>query len=196
MIREGEGGAQTVLEGLTFEDKTDLADAIRALGSSKLRCRQNSITWMGKVTPIAEIFRKQEFYNEFLARVGASKERARKIIPVLKEPDECLVDFPRKKIFIIEKKTQRVPGSADEKIAACDYNKRIYLNLLKGLGGELSSYKLEYVYLLSGWFEQDKYSYLLKYIKSVGCHYFFYEKNLDKIIRFMFPDIDPDTDKL
>ena len=62
-----------------------------------------------------------------------------------KEPDECYINIKLKKIYIIEKKFQKVQGSACEKIQTVLFKKWHYENLIK-------DYNIIYIYCLSDWF--------------------------------------------
>ena len=70
--------------------------------------------------------------------------------------------------FIIECKFQQVAGSVDEKLQTCDFKKKQYQKLLSSLNMEV-----EYIYLLSNWFQQAGYRDVLDYIISVNCRYYF-----------------------
>ena len=59
-------------------------------------------------------------------------------------------------------------GSVDEKLQTCDFKKKQYQKLLSSLNMEV-----EYIYLLSNWFQQAGYRDVLDYIISVNCRYYF-----------------------
>lgn len=65
-------------------------------------------------------------------------------------------------------------GSVDEKLQTCDFKNKQYNKLLAPL-----RISVKYVYILSDWFKKDVYKDVLRYVNSVGCHYFFYELPLD-----------------
>ena len=52
----------------------------------------------------------------------------------------------------------------------------IYTKLLSAV-----NLKVEYIYVFNSWFEQEQYRDVHDYIKSVGCHYYFYEIPLEVI---------------
>ena len=68
----------------------------------------------------------------------------------------------------IEVKHQHTEGSVDEKLQTCDFKKKQYKKLLSRLNIEV-----EYVYILSRWFDAPRYKDVLDYIISVGCQYYF-----------------------
>ena len=73
------------------------------------------------------------------------------------KPDEFFVDIINHKVYILEKKFQSTDGSTDEKLETCDF------------------------------FKDEKYTDVVKYIKSVGCQICFSKIpfeffNLPKII--------------
>ena len=70
--------------------------------------------------------------------------------------------------YVIECKFQKVAGSVDEKLQTCDFKKKQYKKLLAPLNMEV-----EYIYLLSDWFQKPEYKDVLDYIISVGCSYYF-----------------------
>jgi hypothetical protein len=65
-------------------------------------------------------------------------------------------------------KYQQGEGSVDEKLQTCDFKRKQYAKLVASL--EL---KVEYVYVLSEWFNKPKYRDVLAYINSMNCHYKF-----------------------
>ena len=73
-------------------------------------------------------------------------------------------------LFVVELKFQEVAGSVDEKLQTCHFKLRQYRKLLNG-----TDVKVEYLYVLNGWFKKPEYVDVLEYIKEVGCHYFFEE---------------------
>ena len=83
-------------------------------------------------------------------------------------PDNCIYVIINNTLFIIEVKTQNVPGSVDEKLQTCDFKKKQYQKLLSQLNIEV-----EYVYVLDEWFKSPKYKDVLDYIISVRCQYYF-----------------------
>ena len=64
------------------------------------------------------------------------------------QPDECYINEESKTIFIIEKKSQRVQGSACEKIQSADFKKWQY-------GRLYPNYSIVYIYCLSNWFKDN-----------------------------------------
>ena len=89
-------------------------------------------------------------------------------------PDDAFINIINRTIYIIEKKFQSVSGSVDEKLQTCLYKKRQYTKLARQM-----RYKLEYTYVLSGWFAKPKYADVLEFIEEVGCHYYFNELPLE-----------------
>ena len=85
-------------------------------------------------------------------------------------PDNALLVIIRETLFIIEVKYQQISGSVDEKLQTCDFKRKQYLKLVSSL-----DLKVEYVYVLNGWFKQLGYKDVLDYIHSVNCHYKFNE---------------------
>ena len=83
-------------------------------------------------------------------------------------PDEALYVIVNNTMYILEIKFQRVAGSVDEKLQTCDFKKKQFQRLFAPL-----NYEVEYIYILSEWFNTPAYKDVLTYINSVGRHYYF-----------------------
>ena len=167
----GSGGANT-LTGLVFEAKVDfltLLGNIPGYEIKKIRSRAG-ISVLFKDKLVARCFKKHDFYN-FLEeeKVDWKNIISRQILP-----DDALLVIIRGTLFIIEVKTQNVPGSVDEKLQTCDFKRKQYAKLVASL-----NLKVEYVYVLSDWFREPKYKDVLDYINSMNCHYLFNRLPLD-----------------
>ncbi len=79
-------------------------------------------------------------------------------------------------LFVIEKKTQTVGGSVDEKLQTCDFKKKQYKKLMSTINVDF-----EYIYILDGWFKHPSYKDTLDYVISVGCQYYFEYLPLKKL---------------
>lgn len=163
----GFGGAKT-RTGLTFERRVDLCDLIEKIEGYKVQKIPNR-AGMGvffKKKLVARCFKKYDFYR-FLEESGVHWQRiiSRRLIP-----DDAILVIVRETLFIIEVKYQQVAGSVDEKLQTCDFKRKQYMKLVAPLG-----LKVEYVYVLSGWFRKPEYKDVLDYINSVNCHYKFKE---------------------
>lgn len=160
MIKGGKGGARTQ-SGLVFEDKVKIEEPIKELPGFDVI--GNVVYRNG--TPVAEIFYKKSLYSHFLEPRGVDYS---KIISRRLEPDSALL--VGKTLYIVEVKFQNVAGSVDEKLQTCHFKKRQYEKLCSPLG-----IRVEYVYVLSKWFENPDYADVRDYIRDVGCHYYFGE---------------------
>ena len=116
---------------------------------------------------VARCFKKYKFYEFLLREHGVDWQ---KVISKRLLPDDALLVIVRETLFILEIKYQQVPGSVDEKLQTCDFKRKQYLKLVSPLG-----LKVEYVYVLSDWFNKPEYKDVLEYIHSVNCHYRFNE---------------------
>lgn len=86
------------------------------------------------------------------------------------QPDEAYYLPETNEVIIYEKKFQSTSGSADEKLGNCAWKIKEYKDLFSACGIN----KVSYIYIFNDWFEQPRYTKLLKYIKSVdGCDYMF-----------------------
>lgn len=160
MIEGGVGGTNTQT-GLIFEEKVDLATFLSNQNGYSVN-ENLEVFYNNKL--IAQIFKKNKFY-EFLEKKGVNWTN---IISKKLLPDDSIYVFTNNTFFIIEYKFQKVSGSVDEKLQTCDFKKKQYQKLLCYL-----NVNVEYIYLLSNWFEQHSYNDVLDYIISVGCGYFF-----------------------
>lgn len=82
--------------------------------------------------------------------------------------DDMFLIVATNTLYIFEIKYQQVAGSVDEKIQTCDFKRKQYVRLVSSLGLEV-----KYIYILSDWFKRKEYIDSLKYIRDVGCNYFF-----------------------
>lgn len=159
MIKNGKGGGNT-RTGLVFEGKTDLSTFL-AMQSGYI-VEGDNVKYEGQ--QVARIFKKNNFYK-FLDEIGIEW---RKIISKRLLPDDSIYVIINNTMFIIECKFQQVAGSVDEKLQTCDFKKKQYQKLLAG-----ANIEVEYIYLLSDWFRDEKYKDVLDYIISVRCQYYF-----------------------
>lgn len=167
MKKGGKAGINTKT-GLKFEGKTDLATFLDKQKGYSVKDEQ--VYYNDKL--VARVFKKHRFYN-FLEEYGIEWN---KIIRRQLLPDDCIFVIIENKLFIIECKFQQVEGSVDEKLQTCDFKKKQYQKLLAK-----ANIDVEYVYLLSEWFKNEKYQDVLDYIHSVGCYYYFEYIPLNKL---------------
>ena len=161
------GGSQTNKNGLEFEERTHLIDALNA--NPNFTVNEDEILKEGKI--IAYYYEKHKLYKNFLLPNGIDY---RKVISKQLLPDGVII--VGKTAYIIEKKFQNGGGSVDEKIQTCDFKKKQYAKLFDPL-----VMKVEFYYVLSNWFNNPKNQDVFDYIKSVGCDYFFEELPLNRI---------------
>lgn len=168
------GGAQTNINGLKFEQDTDLLEALASIG----------VQWQKSPDiPRHKLKNKNVPYDIFLSNVNIGKVFQKKglyiflennniqastIISKQLEPDDVFYFEKAKKVFIIEKKFQSTTGSVDEKLQTCEFKKIQYQKLFDSL-----SLQVEYIYVLSDWFKDPSYKDTLDFIIDKGCHYFF-----------------------
>jgi len=172
MKKGGIGGANT-LTGIHFEGKIDLLEFLdkKIEGYSVKKSKIGSeIIYEGKLA--AKSFRKHELYK-FLdsQKIDWTKYLSKKLLP-----DDAIYVIKENTLFIVEVKYQQVEGSVDEKLQTCDFKLKQYKKLFSEL-----NYEVEYIYVLSDWFKNPKYSNTLEYIIEVGCKYYFEYLPLHKI---------------
>ena len=154
------GGAQTNINGLGFEQTTSLDDALRDAGFSVVNC-----VVFKDGERVGMSVQKYNLYSKFLEPYGINYKEYNSKQWL---PDECFINEARRTAFIIEKKFQNNSGSVDEKLPGCDFKRKEYEKLFRPI-----RYYVEYVYVFNGWFHDPRYRDTLKYIKDVGCHYYF-----------------------
>lgn len=160
MIRNGKGGGNTKT-GLVFEGKTDLSTFLK--GQPHYSIVEYDVFYDEK--KVAEIYKKHKFYSVFLRKLGIDWT---KLISKQLLPDDSIFVLLNNKLHIIECKHQEVAGSVDEKLQTCDFKKKQYKKLMAP-----ANIDVDYIYLLSDWFKDEKYTDVLNYIHSVGCDYYF-----------------------
>jgi hypothetical protein len=153
------GGARTNLNGLEFEGRTDLREAIRQHPFYSLNEKEEVVK--GTLV-VAKYFEKNGLYKKLLEPKGINYKT---VISKKLLPDGALL--VGNTLFIIEKKYQAGAGSVDEKLQTCDFKKKQYQKLFNPLG-----INVEFYFVLNRWFEQDANRDVFEYIKSVGCKYF------------------------
>lgn len=161
------GGARTNLNGLEFEGRTDLLEALKK--HPKCTVEGNQVFKDGAI--VAHYYEKHNLYSEYLKPAGVdyTKILSKKLLP-----DGALLVGDT--MYIIEKKYQAGSGSVDEKLQTCDFKKKQYTKLFKPL-----NIKVEYYYVLSKWFDSKKNNDVFQYIESVGCKYFIEELPFNEI---------------
>lgn len=162
MIAGGTGGATTTKHGLAFEGKTDLAACLKTYEGYDVDEDGNVYF---KRERIAQIFKKIKFYNVFLTQLGIDWK---KYLSCKLLPDDSIFVIIRNTLYIIECKYQNCAGSVDEKLQTCDFKRKQYKRLLAD-----KNIDVEYIYLLSDWFRNERYRDVLNYIISVNCSYYF-----------------------
>lgn len=168
MKRGGTGGAKTKT-GLIFEGRTDITTALRLLKGYKVD-DNGQIFYQGKLVAIS--LKKSALYK-FLNLNGVDYKT---LLSSKLLPDQAILVFSTKTLYVIEMKFQKITGSVDEKLQTSAYKRKQYLRLMQPL-----NINVEYYYVLSDWFKQDKYKDVLAYIKEIGCDYFFNILPLDRI---------------
>lgn len=142
MKKGGTGGANTNANGLSFENKTDLATAIQTDLSSKYKLTEKKftkkstakayvVTRLSDNKDIGIITQKNRFYDVMKAHYGLDNANYKKW-----QPDEVFFNFEANTIFIVEKKWQSGQGSVDEKVLGFDNKRRLYQNNFNQLTDE------------------------------------------------------------
>lgn len=167
MKKGGVGGGNTKT-GLNFEKEKDVLELLAKTEGYSVD--GHVISYNGK--EVARSYRKNSLYK-FLESQGINHSE---ILSKRLLPDEALYVIVNNTMYIIELKVQNVAGSVDEKLQTCDFKKKQYQRLFAPL-----NYEVEYIYVLSDWFNRPEYKDVLTYINSVGCQYYFNYLPLQKL---------------
>ena len=167
MIKGGVGGANTQT-GIKFEKRVDILTLLAEQKGYSIKGK--SVYFDGK--EVAKSYQKGALYK-YLSEQGVDYKAllSKKLLP-----DEAILVDANRTLFIIEMKFQVIAGSVDEKLQTCDFKRKQYTKLLAPL-----AINVEYIYLLSDWFEKPEYEDVLAYIHSVGCHYYFNSLSLETL---------------
>ena len=167
MIKGGVGGGSTTT-GLNFERERDVLSILSKTKGYSVK--GNIILYDGK--EVARSYRKHGLYKYLESRgIDYGQHISKKLLP-----DEAIYVLCNNTLFVIEIKFQEVSGSVDEKLQTCDFKKKQYKKLVAPLNIEV-----EFIYILSKWFEKPEYKDTLDYIISVGCQYYFQYLPLQKL---------------
>lgn len=168
MKKGGIGGGNTKT-GINFEGEVDFLTLIAKQEGYSVT--GSDILYKGE--NVAQAYKKHGFYK-FLKEKGIDWEA---IISAKLLPDDAIFVITNNTFFILEIKFQITPGSTDEKLQTCDFKIKQYRKLLAQLNVEV-----QYIYVLSDWFNVNKYKDVLDYIITVpGCSYYFNYLPLQKI---------------
>ena len=156
------GGAQTNINGLKFEQDTNITQALAENGYSvddKYRIYDDEGNEVGMDIGKNRLYKNLLEPNNVDCRALFSKKLL---------PDEAVYVYKKNTVYIIEKKFQKTNGTVDEKLQTCDFKNRQYKKLFSKIGIEV-----KYIYLLNDWFLRAEYDDVKEYILDVGCYYFF-----------------------
>jgi hypothetical protein len=172
----GAGGANTNINGLSYEDKTNLEPLFSEVNLDK-KTGTKIIKFINYEYKFVNA-NKSKLYK-YLEQIGEKNIELQQAAGC-KEPDEAYIDVNRKIIFIIEKKFQQTPGSVDEKIQTGPFKKLHYSK-------QFPNYIVNYIYCLSDWFKRKEYASVLDYLNENNIPIFWGNDNEYKndIIKFM-----------
>ena len=165
---EGSIGGGNTKTGLNFEKEKDILELLG--NTAGYSVKGHVISYKGK--EVARSYRKNNLYY-FLAKQGV---KYKEILSKKLLPHYALYVIVNNTMYILEIKFQKVAGSVDEKLQTCDFKKKQYQRLFAPL-----NYEVEYIYILSDWFNRPEYKDVLTYINSVGCQYYFGYLPLQKL---------------
>lgn len=152
----GAGGANTNVNGLSYEEKTDLSCLYtECIQEKKEKIR--TIKFAG-YEECSLVNVNKSALHKYMAKIG-EKNASLQPAAGCKEPDEAYVDNIKKSVYIIEKKFQQTPGSVDEKLQTGPFKKHHY-------GKLFPNYKIYYIYCLADWFKREEYESVLEYLEE------------------------------
>lgn len=178
------GGKQTNINGIAFENLTDLTKFFQKNGylSEELPDKNKKVkksAW--KITKtdgneVGLILKHHGLYRNFLKEkeINWNERISKKMLP-----DNCFISASTGALTIIEKKTQFGAGSVDEKLQTADFKLKMYKKLLSGIEINGKPIRVKFCFLLDEWYKKNCYSDVLNYIKEVNCSCFFGEVPLD-----------------
>ncbi len=151
----GAGGANTNVNGLSYEEKTDLS----CLYTDCVQTKKDKSRIVKFANYDGEFINvNKSALHKYMTKIG---EKNTDLQPAAgcKEPDEAYVDNTRRNVYIIEKKFQQTPGSVDEKLQTGPFKKHHY-------GKLFPNYNVQYIYCLADWFKRDEYASVLEYLQE------------------------------
>lgn len=162
----GAGGSNTNINGLSFEEETDISNYFRYENYNVDNVMYKIFYFNGnKIVQVRKKNLEKYLKNDFV-----------KLEKSL-QPDEAFIDIQNKNLYILEKKFQKVAGSVDEKIQTGVFKKEFYEELYP-------SYKIYYAYVLNDWFKNDKYKPELRYLEKYNISIFWsYDDNFYENIK-------------
>lgn len=201
MKENGSGGANTNLNGLDFEQRTDLRDHLEKDFNGRYILREYPISKENRVKSqskdhhflvydrnrqenIGVITKQFQFYNVLKQVYGIEN-----IHHKFWKPDEAFFNFKRRTVFIVEKKYQNGPGSVDEKLFGFNAKRVLYQELFNRQMNE-PVIPVEFIALFnrSWWLDGqiiDKKTGKLKKHQSVDYHDYF-DSLRNNGVRIMF----------
>lgn len=133
----GAGGANTNVNGLSFEQQTELNTEYTIVESGRYY-KKIQFTGNDRVYKIAN---QANFFKLMGDKANPDVSKAHGC----KNPDEAIIDIENLKLFIIEKKNQNGTGSVCEKIQSGPFKKQHYQ-------ATFPDWEVVYIYTLSDWF--------------------------------------------
>jgi hypothetical protein len=176
MIKGGKGGANTNANGIAFEKDVSLTELLIKAGYTIKVTEDEETLFNNRGEVIGVLLPKGKIYK-YLFKKGLIKDsQARDVLSKRLLPDNAFYNYTQNTLYIIEVKFQAKEGSTDEKLQTCDFKKKTYIRLF---GNHVE--KVEFIYVLNDWFMDESYADTLRYVKEMGCHYYFKELPLKSL---------------
>jgi hypothetical protein len=151
----GAGGANTNVNGLSYEEKTDLSCLYTECVQKKDETLR-TIKFAGFDGEFINV--NKSALHKYMTKIGEKNIDLQPAAGCI-YPDEAYLDTTRKTLYIIEKKFQKGKGSVDEKLQTGPFKKTHY-------GKLFPNYTVHYIYCLADWFKRDEYASVLEYLEE------------------------------
>jgi hypothetical protein len=159
--------------GLRFENKSNLRKSL--ICTRGFEVRGDYVYKEGSDIKLSILVEKSKLIK-YLKSLGIDYL---KYVRKKKLPDSAIIHLDKNgnptMLTIYENRSQKTPGSADEKIGAAPYNRKYYLKLVRALG-----IKVDYVFIFNDWFKNG-YEDELEYLREENIQYYFNEIPVDKV---------------
>jgi hypothetical protein len=151
----GAGGANTNVNGLSYEKKTDLSSLYTECVQKKKETFR-TIKFVGFDGEFINV--NKSALHKYMTKIGEQNTDLQPAAGCI-QPDEAYIDTTRKTLYIIEKKFQKGVGSVDEKLQTGPFKKKHY-------GKLFPNYTIHYIYCLADWFKGQQYISVLEYLEE------------------------------
>ena len=167
----GAGGANTNVQGLQFEKRTDLTDFFQIVKEIPITEKQSAKigTFIGHNKELIQL--QQSGFFKYMIQTDYITEdfvKSNKLVHGGKKPDDAYVNHQDKTIIIIEKKMQSCSGSVCEKLGAAVCKLWSYQRAFE-------EFTIKYCFVLSKWFRKNCPAEI-EFLKEIQIPFFWADK--------------------